>query len=339
MRRIIAGLMISFVVFPLLLATVCLFGVRSWILDRTFYEKLLADEGLYEPWAAHEFPLFLSEELARVTDRKLPTEALSAGFWRILPSGYLPEQARGMLGEVFDRLEGRRPKVELRFDLQPIEAALQGDGLSDFVRTVAAQLPACSGMQEAERGETEFLGCRPTDVSVDRAAEIIARQMPAFLAEMPREIVLGREIVEWEIESATGWLPLPASRSLTLGLIIMAVATCGLWLAAGLIGGYSSPERLRWLGWALIIPAVLVCVAGLSLVADIPFRWTPWTWWDVVPHPLYETEGYRWAVFNAYGSAIRVIGRGFLAAGGIAAGLAVGLFFWSAFAGQAGRKP
>lgn len=148
---------------------------------------------------------------------------------------------------------------------------------------------------------------RPSSVSVDRAAAIIQSALPTFMSSIPETVRLSND---------------HANRGPRFHLF-------GAFLtAAAFLGGETRFERLQWFGWPLLVPAVGVLLMGLFILLSF---FSPWVRWGIENARL-DIHGFNAAFISALIDAARhILSRiavGFLAMGGIAAGVALGLLAW-----------
>jgi hypothetical protein len=154
-------------------------------------------------------------------------------------------------------------------------------------------------------------------MSVQRAAELAFSALPAALRRMPDsyELQLEPEIALW-----LG--PLSAAR-LGWAAVILGLLAAASWIGAAFLWGRNRAEVTAFLGWSLLPPALLTLAAGLAVRFAFLGRW------------LLPLRGEEWAspeLGLALADALRVpleaVSRGFLIAGAVSLGLALGLIAW-----------
>jgi hypothetical protein len=319
--------MVVFLACPLFFAALLTVSVSTWALDRGFYAQLIDDARLYQipdlpggsrTWVASEAPWLESVSLA------YGARALR----EVLSPGYMRSQAIGVLNQVFDVMEARRTAGDVSLDLAPVKAAFLGDAGKRFARALAQDLPVGGAGFAVRQGRLP--SARPSSVSIEKAAAIIQEGLPDFVKTIPDRIRLGDNVFWRDTAFAGQWGP----RISVLGVLIFAdvvllILAGGLWVAAAFIGGANRFERLQWLGWSLLAPAAGVFLIGMFTILPIVF---PWVQWGIHSAHL-ELDGFSAsfvaALIELAQHALARVGGGFLAAGAVAGGAAIGLLAWS----------
>jgi hypothetical protein len=171
-------------------------------------------------------------------------------------------------------------------------------------------------------------------VSAERLAQLIGSRLPALLEGIPDTYLLPAEAMP-----EGNWRGLPlGSRILLWASVILAVIAAGFWIGAGFLASSERREVLIWLGVMLAVPAVLTLLTGLG----IRLAWFGSGPWFTRRAPGWmdgTTEASRRAIEALAESARPIlawVGRGFLVAGGVAAGIAAGLLVWSGITPKGG---
>jgi hypothetical protein len=121
-----------------------------------------------------------------------------------------------------------------------------------------------------------------------------------------------------------------AGLTIAIGLMLMIAA--GSWLVTAFIGGSNRRERLAWLGWSLMLPAVLILLSGIVLS-------TPLITASVglgldrarfAIEGVQYSEALRQALIEVTGKALSAVSGGFLSTGVASAAIALGLSVWAA---------
>jgi uncharacterized membrane protein len=332
-RKVIALLLVIFVVLPLIFTTLIMFAINSWVLDRNFYVNLLDNPKLYEALLSQDLPMYVNNRwFPREINSDLPPAALDKALREVLTPQYLRDQSVRIVNEAFDTLEGRRETLDISMDIAPVKAALRGEGGARFAQVLAAQLPACAAGQEPLITGSTLIRCRASNVSVDAATQQIIAALPAFIDQTPDQISLSREQLNLRAE----WRPFnllflgSLGLSLTIGLLLMVAGV--FWLAAAFIGGTNRRERMMWLGCSLLIPAALVLIMGLAI--NSPF--TTGSIGFGLERSRYAIEGVQYsaalrqAIVEMASRALAAVAGGFLIAGGVSTAMACGLLVWGA---------
>jgi hypothetical protein len=231
-----------------------------------------------------------------------------------------------VVNHVFDFLDGRSGQLDISIDTTPVKAALKGDAGRRFARLLAADLPVRGRAADFKLRPGTLPVSRPSDVSVDRAAAIIQAGLPAFASSIP-------DTLRFDTDPWFGVQAHPRAGGprfhlfgalLAAGIILLLIAG-GLLTAAAFIGGETRFERLQWFGWPLLAPAAGVLLLGL-LVTLVSFA--PWMRGGIESAQL-QTQGFSASFVSALIDAVRHVvtraGVGFLAVGGIGAGISLGL--------------
>jgi hypothetical protein len=333
LRRVIALLLVIFVVLPLIFSTLIMISINSWVLDRNFYVNLLDNPNLYEALLSQDLPLYINSRwFPREINSDLPPAALDKALREVMTPQYLRDQSVQVVNQAFDTLEGRRDALDISLDLAPVKAALRGDGGARFAQTLAAQLPACAAGQEPLIAGSTLIRCRAANVSTAETTQQIATALPTFIDHMPDQISLSRERLDLRAE----WRPFnliflgSLGLSMTIGMLLVLAGV--FWLAAAFIGGENRRERLLWLGWSLLIPAALVLIMGLAINS-------PFTTGSIslgLERSRYAIEGVQYsaalrqAIVEVASKAVSAVGGGFLWSGLAATAIALGLIVWGA---------
>jgi uncharacterized membrane protein len=334
LRKVIALLLVIFVVLPLIFTTLIMVAINSWVLDRNFYVSLLDDPKLYEALLSQDLPTYVNARwFAREINSDLPPIALDKALREVMTPQYLHDQSVRIVNQAFDTLEGKRDAFEISMDFAPVKAALRGDGGARFAQALATQLPACAAGQEPLIAGSTLIRCRAASVSTDEATQQIVTALPAFIDQVPDQINLSRE----PFDLRTEWRPFNLiflgnlGLSMTIGMLLVLSGV--VWLAAGFIGGTNRRERLLWLGWSLLVPAALVLIMGIAIGTPIATG----SIWLGLERSRFAIEGVQYsaalrqAIVEMASRALAAVAGGFLIAGGISTALAIGLIGWGAY--------
>jgi hypothetical protein len=263
MRKALANLLFIFVGLPLTLSALFLAAARPWALDRDTYKRFVEDDRLY---AALQAPEIAARAPRSVELRPagsgggaaiaLDGPSLAAAAQKDLPWPAIRTAASGAVDAVLDSVEGRVPGPP-ELDLRTLKAALKRqapalgrDYLANAART-GATLPAAA---DSPSELSALLGAY-VDALPDTATPGEPGQAAAIAARMPLG-VLSRG------PGAAGGL----TQALLNRMTATTLAFSALALAAlGALGGTGLASRLSRAGKYLLIPSVLVLVAGAVL--------------------------------------------------------------------------
>jgi hypothetical protein len=332
-RKVIALLLVIFVVLPLIFTTLIMIAINSWVLDRNFYVNLLDNPRLYEALLSQDLPMYVNNRwFPREINSDLPPAALDKALREVMTPQYLRDQSVRIVNEAFDTLEGRRETLDISMNIAPVKAALRGEGGTRFAQVLAAQLPACAAGQEPLITGSTLIRCRAANVSTEEVTRQIIAALPAFVDQMPNQINLSRE----PLDLRTEWRPFNLlflgnlGLSMTIGMLLVIAGV--FWLTAGFIGGTNRRERLLWLGWSLLIPAALVFIMGLAINSSFTMGSIGFG----LERSRYTIEGMQYsaalrqAIVEVASRALAAVAGGFLIAGGVSTAMACGLLVWGA---------
>jgi hypothetical protein len=334
LRKVIALLLVIFLVWPLIFTTLIMISINSWALDRNFYVNLLDSPNLYEALLSQDLPFYVNSRwFPREINSDLPPAALDKALREVMTPQYLHDQSVQVVNQAFDTLEGRRGSFDVSLDLTPVKAALRGDGSARFAQALAEQLPACAAGQEPLITGSTLIRCRASNVSTAEAARQIVAALPAFVDRVPDQISLSRDSFDLRAQ----WRPFNLiflgsfSFGLAIGLLLMLAGA--VWLAAAFIGGANWRERLLWLGGSLLVPAALVLLMGLAISS-------PFTTGSIrlgLDLSRYAIEGVQYsaalrqAIVEVASKALSAVGSGFLWSGLASTAIAIGLSVWGIY--------
>jgi len=168
MRKVLAVLLIAFVVFPMALATLSTIAVSTWALDRNFYTDLVGDPRLYDALLSEDVPNYFGRRIAVREVDGVPARALSQALREVVTPEYLAGEATRIVDQVFAVIEGESSTFVITLDVAPLKDALRGEAGRRFAQTLAANLPACASGQESRAPGGTIVRCLPSNVSVSR---------------------------------------------------------------------------------------------------------------------------------------------------------------------------
>jgi len=327
MRWLPALLLVLLLVIPLFLGGLSAVAVATFALDRNWYVGMLADERLYDlPDAVSSATWQTTVPGLSAFPRAMSSEALR----ELLPPAYLRDQARSVIDQVFTYLWGRG-QLDVAVDISPLKQSLTGDGAKRFALALAKGLPeAPASTAVPKRGTIPSI--RPKGWTVDQTARFIEASLPTVIASLPDRLSLGDTVpLPWKGFSAFGMLIGAA--------VVMMLLACGVWLGSGFAFSDVFRDRLLWLGGSLLAPAL--CVLAIGAAAAVSPLTIPWVRYGIssIDFNVYGLgQGFADAVLGAVGIAARRVATGFLATGGIAAGIGIGLLVWGGITPVDGGK-
>ncbi len=330
MRKIIAFLFAVCLVIPLLLASQVAISASSWILDEEFYVNALSSDKVYQA--------VLSDDLIDSTLRSklgLPadadTQALREVIRGILNQDYLKEQSTAFVSDLFDYLHGKTAQFKPVIDLTPIKTALSGEKEDEFLAALARTLPVCQAGQTPGQVGGGQSTCKPQGISDNVLIEnYLKPAVPNVMKQIPDQLSLGESWQNWLDQQPWGHfapgMALPAGVVLSV-LFLVFVAVC-FWYITALIASRNWHARLQWLGWMMVFPSALVFLIGILSQGTTPIYWMNYALQRVGSQVYTNTPGVQAVVEALSISVLSRVSTSFLMAGGICAGLAVGLILW-----------
>ena len=329
MRKLLAIFLSICLVFPLLLASLTALSTISWALDRQFYTDTLDNETVYQALlsdAALDDILRSRLSLPPETD----TAALNDVLRSVITQDYLKSQVGAIVNGFFDSIQGITLDFNPIVDLQPIKNALTGEKQDEFLNALVAALPACQSGQTPGFGEGQT-PCKPQGISDELLIDnFLKPALPQFLAQLPDEIALGGDWQEWQTQNEWRfYLPgMAGPAGVMLAVLFLSFLALCLWYITALIADSRWRVRLQWLGWTLVISALPVFILGLVLQSNSALYWTQRGLQQahLSGLPAFLSSPVILQTMTA-GILPRVAGA-FLAAGGVAGGLALGFIVW-----------
>jgi hypothetical protein len=326
MRWLPALLLVLVFVMPLFIGGLSAVAVATFVLDRAWYASFLSDERLYD------IPEAVSGATWKATLPGLsafpPTMGRDA-LRELLPPAYLRDQAGSVMDQVFSYLWGRSP-LDLSVDLSPLKRSLVGDKAKRFALELAKDLPVAASATAPARGTIP--SSRPRGWTVDQTARVIEAALPTVLAGVPDRLELGDTVpLPWRGFSAFGMLIGAA--------VFMLLFACGAWFGSAFAFSSINRERLLWLGGSLLAPALCVLSIGVfSAVSPMALSFARIGIATVDFGEVGLGQGFVDAVLDAARLSLGRVAVGFLATGGVAAGIGIGLLVWGGISPADDRK-
>jgi hypothetical protein len=345
MRKVLAALGAVFFVFPLFMAALTTIAVSTWVLDRDLYTRVVSDTRLYEMPSGAKAEGFLywpwTPELGAV-----PYASAGTALKEVVTPEYMRSQAVNLVNACFDFIEGRSQVLDPVIDLTPVKKALSGEGGKRFARALAEALPTCSSSGASLPRNGVLPACRPSGVSVSKAADAILASLPATISKIPdsyRVSDRSRPLLDRGRWSGFFW-SFSASRGLLIANAALLFMACCAWILTGLIGGADARGRLYWLGGSLLPPAVLIFLMGLIVNTGVVVNGVRFGIESAKLTAFGFSNEFVNGIFGAAGTMIGRVAAGFLAAGAVAMGIAIALLIWGksrprAEASEAAQQP
>lgn len=336
MRALLGFFFYLILVFPLILGTLMLAAVGSSLFNRQFYVDTLGNPDFYQVLLDDALPETLQADffVLETSGDGLPAEALSLALREIVTPQYLAEQVGEAVNEVFDLLHSGSSTLNLSFDLLPIKEALAGPQGEDFARVLAENLPACEPGQEPRTESGAIPRCLSQAMTAHDAQQDILTALPTAIETLPDTVAVAEDInLGPEFQDAAPAIGFFFGAGVVISIVTSAVLAFVLWLVNAMLAAGGRRMRLLWLGWTLLLPALIVLSVGALLTALV----------DPVLLDVSTdlSAATREAITSLGQTVLGGVVRGFLLSGGISAAVAALLMFWGAIARPAyadGRK-
>jgi hypothetical protein len=268
MRKSLANLLFLVLGLPLTLCSLLLVSARPWALDREAYKRFVLDDRLYAALQAPELASRAPSTIElQATGEKLVFDgpALTRAAQKDLPWPEIKATAARGGDALLDAVEGKNPEGRVELDLRPLKLALAAKSQAAGRDYVAALTAAGKGGASPKIGEVSGKGV----TLVSAKASVVASDLAAVTAAIPDKAVS-------KPLTATRRFPVPVgvlesdSGGLSQALLdratwsMVAVSALLLFLL-GTLGGKDLFSRLSRTGKYLMVPSVIVLVAGALL--------------------------------------------------------------------------
>ncbi len=329
MRKIIAIGIVVILAFPLLMSALSLGAVSTWLFDRNFYTNLLDNDNIYKVLLDEQFPAYFDRHISGQY-QGIPLDALSQALRTVATPEYLHEQIMGLVNESFDFFEGTDPTLDLYLDVAPLKEAILGDKGEEFASALVQALPSCQAGQEPTVTGEVIIRCLPTNLSADQAVKEVTKALPVFLQKVPDRIKLTDEpfTVSNRWGSVDVWMGISGRYGFAIALVVLFGLALASWFVSALIFSDAWRTRLLWLGWSLIVPAVLVFIIGLLVGSEMVVNAARYGLSQARMDEVAYSPALQAALVDSLRPALETIANGFLMVGGIAGGVGVGLLVW-----------
>ena len=329
MRKVLAIFIILVFVIPLVTAALLILPVRVWILDRNFYAQSFSGENLSS--LIQNSPTFPLKLELPIQFSQATLDSFYAVIKDTITPQYLDSQIKPIIDNSLNWLEGKTSTLDLKLDLKPFKSALLGEKRDEIIQVISQSIPACAAGKQPSQSGVQI--CRPADVSLEIFNQTYI--IPSFtqvVQSLPDEYGV-KSSGSLPLERVFFWsayfpgLTLP--NLLTIAVVIIALLAFLFWFISALIADSSWSARLKWLGGALIIPALIV----LGVAALIQFINTA-SLVNLGLNGLGQvqlTPDLKTSLAGLFHSLSSQVAAPFFISGGIALGCAIALIAWGAF--------
>jgi hypothetical protein len=258
MRKVLAIFFLLIFVIPVVTVALLVLPIRAMILDRNFYAQVLSGEHLSN--LIQDSPTFPLKLEMPVQLNQATLDALFAVIKTTVSPQYLDSQIKPIIDNGLNLLEGKTNTLEIKLDLKPLKSGVLVEKKDEILQVISQTIPVCTAGQQPS--QTNVGICRPAGVSLESFNQtFITPALTQLLQALPDEYPLVPQTTI-PLERAFFWttfLPgLSLPNFLSLVVVIVALKALLLWFLAALIAGSSWSIRLKWLGGALIVPALIV---------------------------------------------------------------------------------
>jgi len=328
MRKFFGVLFTVILVFPLIFSTLLIYSLSTWAVDRNLYiDTLISPEVQAQLFSDEFIEKMLAENLGETID--LDSAAVGALFRLMFSEQYFTSQTTIIINQVFDFLEGKNNELTLQLDLTEIKAAFSGPNQQELLEKFAQVLPACQ-----ENQSTQGLGlslCKPDSISEeDFVKYYLKTNLPVLLTLIQDKVtIVGPVSMPTQFQN----VPTPFQQFLNLGnikttIFLLAGVTLLLWFLTALTAGKNGKERLLWLGWTMIIPAILVLILGLT--AESTFFWNTLQY-GIVQLNILESGNLLFTLLPIIQTLFaKQISSSFILSGGFCSAIGLGFITWGA---------
>ena len=267
MRKVLAIFFILVFVIPLVTAALFILPVRAWILDRNFYAQAFSGEHLSN--LIQNSPTFPLNLEMPVQFSQATLDSLFAVIKTTITPQYLDSQIQPIIDNSLSLLEGKTSTLDFKLDLKPIKSAILVEKKDEILQVISQSIPICGTGKQPSQKNAEI--CRPANVSLESfnqtyitpaLAQVVQALPDEYAVQTPLNLPLPH-VYFWT--SLFPGMTLP--NFLTLAVVIVTLLAFLFWFLSALIADSSWSVRLKWLGGALIVPALIV----LSLTVLIQF--------------------------------------------------------------------
>ncbi len=328
MRKFLGVLFTVVLVFPLILSTLVIYSLSTWAMDRKLYIDTLSSPEVQAQLFSDKFiEKMVIDNLGEIEGSD--SAAVGTLFRSLFSEQYFTNQTTIMVNQFFDFLEGKSNVLTLQLDLTEIKAVFSGPNQQELLENLAQALPACQ-----ENQPTQGLGrtlCKPDAISEEDFIEYYLKtNLPILMALIQDNVtIVGPVSMPTQFQN----VPAPFQQFLNLGnlkttIFFLAGLTLLLWSLTALIAGKNGKERLLWLGWTMIIPAILVLIMGLT--AESAFFWNMLQY-GIVQWKILESGNLLFTLLPILQTLFsKQISSSFILSGGFSSAIGLGFIAWGA---------
>jgi hypothetical protein len=320
MRKALALFFVIVFVTPLLIATLIVVPVRTWLFNREFYYGALNHEQVLKVLQETSLPI--------PTNTPLPfspelLDALFISLTTIMTPEYLDSQIHLLIDSGLDVMEGKADAINTSIDFVPLKEAIQGEKKLEFINTFATNFPVCENDEEPNLSQMLVI-CRPPSVAPETFAQnLLEPILPQLVQFVPDSYPIQLPFI-LATQKLAFWTPLFPNLSLpgflTTAVIAITVIAFIFWVLAACVADPAWHVRLKWLGGSLIFPALVVL-----LLAGIVYLFTGANILDWLLRVMGVNLGGLTSALSITNQLTARIALSFFVSGGVALGIAVSL--------------
>jgi hypothetical protein len=254
---IIAAVVLSLLFVPAAAAAAVLFALQSQIYSAATYEKLLADNGIYERAPDLMVDMMLHEERNSsspgvIASLGLPEEKIRRILTEIMPPEILKDTIEPAVGQIvaFARGDGSDVTFEV--------AGLKDAVLQNFPAALAiAQdgLPECTPQQLEARAAEHFKCLPPASINGE-----LGRRA---LATLETTLSQTADSQTWPLENGSSEFTPEKRRHARLGMLLSPAAPLVIYLLIALFAARSRSAALVWFAVPALIAGLVAAATGL----------------------------------------------------------------------------
>ena len=271
MRKGIALFIVIFVFIPTALGALYLGSINTWVLDRSVYTNLVRDERLFELMISSTFEealqtSYVADGSARTAISEDAVQNMVISFGDLISPRYLQDESTALVNSFFDFAEGTTDDLRLSMNMVPLRDSILSPAGEQFVTAYLDVLDACQPGQPYIRAESILPDCLPQDgTTIEQIRTETLTDMRSWAAALPDEYVI-LDSLQSEIGISTINEDFNLREGLTWGLLSMLMVAAVMWLVLALIASDTGRGRWQWMGWSLLVPAILVVLSGIILI-------------------------------------------------------------------------
>lgn len=330
MRKLFGVILSVALVMPLILAALLTYSITNWAFDRELYIEVLSSDDVQSQLLSDDsLQKFTANNMGDIEG--LDTAAFGALIRSLITPAYFKDQITSIVNQVFDYLEGNADVLQLEFDLTRLKDEFSGPDQDQLLRDLAEALPVC---QEDQITNNHLTLCKPESIAEDVFVEqYLKPNLPVLLMAIPNKVSIAEPI---DLRGEMQTMPAFFQQFMDLvnyktAILLLSGLALIFWFLTALIAGKDGRERLKWLGWTLILPSLFVLLLGVISGTDLArnliqlgLRSTNFQNLENIP---FLTQDTIMLIESTFVSKFKL---SLITAGGIASAIGLGFIAWGA---------